>query len=115
MLHNSGVFGNGYHRVPQADFLLNLNQIVLRSNLCGVKGPRYITAQDTILPSSIEIIDTIQPIANLREPINFCIELQMKRDRRYQMEPRSTSFQEDNLELEAGFTAPITVRFFLIK
>ena len=70
------------------EILLNLKEIVLRSNLYGVrdasicvKGPRYITAQDIILPPSIEIVDTSQPIANLTEPIDFCIELQIKRDR----------------------------------
>nr|YP_009246136.1 RNA polymerase alpha subunit [Distichlis spicata]AMB36034.1 RNA polymerase alpha subunit [Distichlis spicata] len=72
------------------EILLNLKDIVLRSNLYGVrdasicvKGPRYITAQDIILPPSVEIVDTTQPIANLRDPMDFCIELQIKRDRGY--------------------------------
>ncbi|RCV04520.1 hypothetical protein SETIT_1G007500v2 [Setaria italica] len=80
------------------EILLNLKEIVLRSNLYGVrdasicvKGPRYITAQDIILPPSIEIVDTIQPIANLREPIDFYIELQIKRDRGYHTELRKNS------------------------
>ncbi|VAH12931.1 unnamed protein product [Triticum turgidum subsp. durum] len=77
------------------EILLNLKEIVLRSNLYGVrdasicvKGPRYITAQDIILPPSVEIVDTTQPIANLTEPIDFCIDLQIKRDHGYQTELR---------------------------
>ncbi|KAF0888715.1 hypothetical protein E2562_016755, partial [Oryza meyeriana var. granulata] len=60
------------------EILLNLKEIVLRSNLYGVrdasicvKGPRYITAQDIILPPFVEIVDTAQPIANLTEPMDF--------------------------------------------
>ncbi|XBJ23525.1 hypothetical protein VPH35_001649 [Triticum aestivum] len=75
------------------EILLNLKEIVLRSNLYGVrdasicvKGPRYITSLDIILPPSVEIVDTAQPIANLTEPIDFCIDLQIKRDRGYQTE-----------------------------
>ncbi|RCV21732.1 hypothetical protein SETIT_4G161400v2 [Setaria italica] len=80
------------------EILLNLKEIVLRSNLYGVKdasicikGPRYITAQRIILPPSVEIIDMTQPIANLREPIDFCIELQIKRDRGYHTKLRKNS------------------------
>lgn len=57
---------------PVKEILLNLKEIILRSNLCGVrnasifvKGPRYITAEDNILLPSIEIVDMTQPIANL--------------------------------------------------
>lgn len=46
------------------EILMNLKEIVLRSNLYGtrnasicVKGPGYVTAQDIILPPSIEIVD----------------------------------------------------------
>nr|YP_010294017.1 RNA polymerase alpha subunit [Paepalanthus alpinus]ULQ67312.1 RNA polymerase alpha subunit [Paepalanthus alpinus] len=75
------------------EILLNLKEIVLRSNLYGVrdasicvKGPRYVTAQDIILPSSVQIVDTTQYIANLTEPIDLHIGLQIKKDRGYQME-----------------------------
>src|SRR3954466_13151982 len=89
------------------EILLNLKEIVLRSNLYGVrdasicvKGPRYITAQDIILPPSVEIVDTAQPIANLTEPINFCIELQIKRDRGYQTELRK-NYQDGSYPIDA--------------
>nr|YP_010243475.1 RNA polymerase alpha subunit [Poa diaphora]QTJ26621.1 RNA polymerase alpha subunit [Poa diaphora] len=89
------------------EILLNLKEIVLRSNLYGVrdasicvKGPRYITAQDIILPPSIEIVDTSQPIANLTEPIDFCIELQIKRDRGYQTELRK-NYQDGSYPIDA--------------
>nr|YP_009996552.1 RNA polymerase alpha subunit [Oberonioides microtatantha]QNQ66029.1 RNA polymerase alpha subunit [Oberonioides microtatantha] len=72
------------------EILINLKGIVLRSNLYGVRdasicvrGPKYITAQDIISPPSVEIVDTTQHIANLTEQIDFCIELQIKRDRGY--------------------------------
>nr|ADK12617.1 RNA polymerase alpha subunit [Achnatherum inebrians] len=89
------------------EILLNLKEIVLRSNLYGVrdasiwvKGPRYITAQDIILPPSVEIVDTAQPIANLTEPIDFCIELQIKRDRGYQTELRN-NYQDGSYPIDA--------------
>nr|YP_009721437.1 RNA polymerase subunit alpha [Ochagavia carnea]QGN04066.1 RNA polymerase subunit alpha [Fascicularia bicolor subsp. bicolor]QGN04412.1 RNA polymerase subunit alpha [Ochagavia carnea] len=80
------------------EILLNLKEIVLRSNLYGVRdalicvrGPRYVTAQDIISPPSVEIVDTTQHIANLTEPIDLCIGLQIKRDRGYHTEPINDS------------------------
>nr|YP_010248155.1 RNA polymerase alpha subunit [Thrixspermum amplexicaule]QTK16005.1 RNA polymerase alpha subunit [Thrixspermum amplexicaule]WUV41011.1 RNA polymerase alpha subunit [Thrixspermum amplexicaule] len=80
------------------EILLNLKEIVLRSNLYGVRnasicvrGPKYITAQDIISPPSVEIVDTTQHIANLIEPIDLCIELQIKRDRGYCMKSTNDS------------------------
>nr|QGW36568.1 RNA polymerase alpha subunit [Thrixspermum tsii] len=80
------------------EILLNLKEIVLRSNLYGVRnasicvrGPKYITAQDIISPPSVEIVDTTQHIANLTEPIDLCIELQIKRDRGYCMKSTNDS------------------------
>nr|YP_008081838.1 DNA-directed RNA polymerase alpha chain [Cymbidium tracyanum]AGK25652.1 DNA-directed RNA polymerase alpha chain [Cymbidium tracyanum] len=74
------------------DILINLKEIVLKSNLYGVRdasicvrGPKYITAQDIISPPSVQIVDTTQHIANLTEPIDLCIELQIKRGRGYHM------------------------------
>nr|YP_010978770.1 RNA polymerase alpha subunit [Calanthe angustifolia]WOC81893.1 RNA polymerase alpha subunit [Calanthe angustifolia] len=80
------------------EILINLKEIVLRSNLYGVRdasicarGPKYITAQDIISPPSVEIVDTTQHIANLTEPIDLCIELQIKRDRGYRMKSTNDS------------------------
>nr|USG97650.1 RNA polymerase alpha subunit [Girardinia chingiana] len=74
------------------EILMNLKEIVLRSNLYGtcdasicIKGPGYVTAHDIILPPSVEIVDKTQHIANLTEPINFCIELQIERNRGYRI------------------------------
>nr|YP_010923045.1 RNA polymerase alpha subunit [Halodule uninervis]WJZ45448.1 RNA polymerase alpha subunit [Halodule uninervis] len=82
------------------EILMNLKEIVLRSNLYGVrdasicvKGPKCITAQDIILPPSVEIIDTTQHIANLTEPVDLCIGLKIKRDRGYRM--KSTNNYKD--------------------
>nr|QWZ47381.1 RNA polymerase alpha subunit [Drosera peltata] len=72
------------------EILMNLKDIVLRSNLYGtcdasicVRGPRCVTAKDIILPPSVEIIDNTQPIARLTEPIDLCIGLQIERNRGY--------------------------------
>nr|AEX94396.1 RNA polymerase alpha subunit [Bowiea volubilis] len=80
------------------EIFINLKEIVLRSNLYGVRdasicvrGPRYVTAQDIISPPSVEIVDTTQHIANLTEPIDLRIELQIKRDRGYHMTPTNNS------------------------
>nr|YP_009689797.1 RNA polymerase alpha subunit [Allium ampeloprasum]QEF30059.1 RNA polymerase alpha subunit [Allium ampeloprasum]WOK03526.1 RNA polymerase alpha subunit [Allium ampeloprasum] len=80
------------------EILINLKEIVLRSNLYGVRdasicvrGPRYVTAQDIISPPSVEIVDATQHIANLTEPIDLRIGLQINRDRGYRMNPTNNS------------------------
>nr|QYJ54520.1 RNA polymerase alpha subunit [Ophrys insectifera subsp. aymoninii] len=80
------------------EILINLKEIVLRSNLYGVRdasicvrGPKYITAQDIISPPSVEIVDTTQHIANLTEPIDLCIELKINRDRGYRFQSTKNS------------------------
>ena len=72
------------------EILMNLKDIVLRSNLYGtcdalicVKGPGYVTAQDILLPPSVEIVDNTQHIASLTEPIDLSIGLQIERSRGY--------------------------------
>nr|AEX94394.1 RNA polymerase alpha subunit [Doryanthes palmeri] len=89
------------------EILINLKEIVLRSNLYGVRdasicvrGPRYVTAQDIISPPSVEIVDTTQHIANLTEPIDLCIELQIKRNRGYRMKPTNNS-QDGSYPIDA--------------
>nr|YP_010421724.1 RNA polymerase alpha subunit [Urtica mairei]USG55776.1 RNA polymerase alpha subunit [Urtica mairei] len=74
------------------EILMNLKEIVLRSNLYGtceasicIKGPGYVTANDIILPPSVEIVDKTQHIANLTESINLCIKLQIERNRGYRI------------------------------
>nr|YP_009679634.1 RpoA [Trichopus zeylanicus subsp. travancoricus]QDP69949.1 RpoA [Trichopus zeylanicus subsp. travancoricus] len=91
------------------EILLNLKEIVLRSNLYGirdasicVRGPRYVTAQDIISPPSVEIVDTTQYIANLIEPIDLCIGLQIKRDRGYRMKSINNS-QDGSYPIDAVF------------
>nr|YP_010120605.1 RNA polymerase alpha subunit [Iris laevigata]QRC77134.1 RNA polymerase alpha subunit [Iris laevigata] len=89
------------------EILINLKEIVLRSNLHGVRdasifvrGPRYVTAQDIISPPSVEIVDTTQHIANLTEPIDLCIGLQIKRDRGYHINPTNNS-QDGSYPIDA--------------
>nr|ARD02871.1 RNA polymerase alpha subunit [Alchemilla acutiloba] len=105
--HEYSTFGGIQESVHE--ILMNLKEIVLRSNLYGtrnasicVKGPGYVTAQDIILPPSIEIVDNTQHIANLTEPINLCIELQIERNRGYRIKTPN-NFQEDSYPIDAVF------------
>nr|YP_009333698.1 RNA polymerase alpha subunit [Murraya koenigii]AOZ20652.1 RNA polymerase alpha subunit [Murraya koenigii]BEV77030.1 RNA polymerase subunit alpha [Murraya koenigii] len=84
------------------EILMNLKDIVLRSNLYGtcdalicVKGPGYVTARDILLPPSVEIVDKTQHIASLTEPIDLSIGLQIERSRGYNIQTPNT-FQDGN-------------------
>nr|YP_009715346.1 RNA polymerase alpha subunit [Acorus tatarinowii]QGK88147.1 RNA polymerase alpha subunit [Acorus tatarinowii] len=89
------------------EILMNLKEIVLRSNLYGtrdasicVRGPRCVTAQDIISPPSVEVVDTTQHIASLTEPIDLCIGLQIQRDRGYRMKTTKNS-QDGSYPIDA--------------
>ena len=91
------------------EILMNLKEIILRSHLYGtceasicVKGPRCITAQDIILPPSVEIVDNTQHIANLTEPIDLCIGLQLERNRGYYRKAPN-NFQDRSYPINALF------------
>nr|YP_009513422.1 RNA polymerase alpha subunit [Androsace laxa]AVK40047.1 RNA polymerase alpha subunit [Androsace laxa] len=91
------------------EILMNLKEIVLRSNLYGtcdasicVKGPGYVTAQDIISPPYVEIVDNTQHIANLTESIDFCIGLQIERNRGYRIKG-SNHFQNGSYPIDAVF------------
>nr|QJX65584.1 RNA polymerase alpha subunit [Cipadessa cinerascens]QWY88315.1 RNA polymerase alpha subunit [Leplaea cedrata] len=91
------------------EILMNLKEIVLRSNLYGtrdalicVKGPGYVTAQDILLPPSVEIVDNTQHIASLTEPIDLCIGLQIERNRGYNIK-RPKNFQDGSYPIDAVF------------
>nr|YP_009916772.1 RNA polymerase alpha subunit [Primula pulchella]ASM91904.1 RNA polymerase alpha subunit [Primula pulchella] len=91
------------------EILMNLKEIVLRSNLYGtcdasicVKGPGYVTAQDIISPPYVEIVDNTQHIANLTEPIDFYIELKIERNRGYRIKSE-INFQDGSYPIDAVF------------
>jgi len=91
------------------EILMNLKEIVLRSNLYGtldasicVRGPRSVTAQDIISPPSVEIVDTTQHIANLTEPIDLCIGLQIERDRGYRLKTPN-NYQDGSYPIDTVF------------
>ncbi|KAL2905050.1 DNA-directed RNA polymerase subunit alpha [Bienertia sinuspersici] len=91
------------------EILMNLKEIVLRSNLYGtceesicVRGPRCVTAQDIILPPYVEIVDNTQHIASLTEPIDLCIRLQLDRNRGYHINAPNNS-QDRNYTIHALF------------
>nr|YP_010882612.1 RNA polymerase alpha subunit [Labisia pumila]WIF27097.1 RNA polymerase alpha subunit [Labisia pumila] len=91
------------------EILMNLKEIVLRSNLYGtcdasicIKGPGYVTAQDIISPTYVEIVDNTQHIASLTEPIDFCIVLQIERNRGYRIKS-SNNFQDRSYPIDAVF------------
>nr|YP_009556612.1 RNA polymerase alpha subunit [Drosophyllum lusitanicum]QBC67533.1 RNA polymerase alpha subunit [Drosophyllum lusitanicum]QBC72938.1 RNA polymerase alpha subunit [Drosophyllum lusitanicum]QBE87518.1 RNA polymerase alpha subunit [Drosophyllum lusitanicum] len=91
------------------EILMNLKEIVLRSNLYGtcdasicVRGPRCVTAQDIILPPYVEIIDNRQHIARLTEPIDFSIALQLERNRGSHIKTPN-NFQDRSYPIDAVF------------
>lgn len=91
------------------EILMNLKEIVLRSNLYGTrnaficaKGPGYVTAQDIILPPSVEIVDNTQHIASLTEPIDLCIGLQIERNRGYRIKTPN-NFHDGSYPIDAVF------------
>nr|YP_010230842.1 RNA polymerase alpha subunit [Sargentodoxa cuneata]QSV10571.1 RNA polymerase alpha subunit [Sargentodoxa cuneata] len=91
------------------EILMNLKEIVLRSNLYGirdayicVRGPGYVTAQDIISPPSVEIVDTTQRIASLTEPMDLCIGLKIERNRGYRMKT-SNNAQDGSYPIDAVF------------
>nr|YP_010490076.1 RNA polymerase alpha subunit [Koenigia lichiangensis]UWM11717.1 RNA polymerase alpha subunit [Koenigia lichiangensis] len=91
------------------EILMNLKEILLRSNLYGtcdasifVRGPRCVTAQDIILPPYAEIVDTTQHIANLTEPIDLHIKLQLERNRGYRIKTPN-NFQDGSYPIDAVF------------
>ena len=91
------------------EIFMNLKKIVLKSNIYGTqdawisfKGPGYITAQDIILPPSVEIVDNRQHIANVTEPVNLCIELKIERNRGYRIKTLK-NFQDGSYDIDARF------------
>nr|QOY45245.1 RNA polymerase alpha subunit [Firmiana simplex] len=91
------------------EILMNLKEIGLRSNLYGTrkaficaKGPGYVTAQDIILPPSVEIVDNTQHIASLTEPIDLCIGLQIERNRGYGCKMEK-NFHDGSYPIDAVF------------
>nr|YP_009484784.1 RNA polymerase alpha subunit [Cicuta virosa]ARR27948.1 RNA polymerase alpha subunit [Cicuta virosa] len=92
------------------DILMNLKEIVLRSNLYGtcdasicVRGPGYVTAQDIILPPYVEVVDNTQHIASLTEPIELCIVLQIERNRGYLIKTPNNNFKDGSYAIDAVF------------
>nr|YP_010390478.1 RNA polymerase alpha subunit [Papaver nudicaule]UPW99674.1 RNA polymerase alpha subunit [Papaver nudicaule] len=91
------------------EILMNLKEIVLRSNLYGtrnasicIRGPGYVTAQDIISPPSVEIVDPTQHIASLTEPMDLCIGLQIERNRGYRMKTPNNA-QDGSFTIDAVF------------
>nr|YP_009920969.1 RNA polymerase alpha subunit [Persicaria chinensis]QMS48813.1 RNA polymerase alpha subunit [Persicaria chinensis] len=91
------------------EILMNLKELVLRSNLYGtcdasifVRGPGCVTAQDIIAPPYVEIVDTTQHIATLTEPIDLRIGLQLERNRGYRIKTPN-NFQDGRYPIDAVF------------
>ncbi|KAK2999599.1 LOW QUALITY PROTEIN: hypothetical protein RJ639_023457 [Escallonia herrerae] len=89
------------------EILMILKEIVLRSNLYGtcdasICGLGYVTAQDIISPPYVQIVDNTQHIASLTEPIDFCIGLQIERNRGYLIK-MPNNFQDGSYPIDAIF------------
>ncbi|MFQ6626698.1 hypothetical protein Gotur_005328 [Gossypium turneri] len=70
-------------KIPHEYSTIAGNLYETRNSFICAKGPGYVTAQDIILPPSMEIVDNTQHVASLTEPIDLCIGLQIKRNRGY--------------------------------
>nr|ATG26012.1 RNA polymerase alpha subunit [Monopsis stellarioides subsp. schimperiana] len=100
------------------EILLNLKAIVLRSFFNGTceaticaRGPGNITAKDIILPPEvkIEIVDKTQYIANLTEPIELRIKLEIERGPGYVLKSSNYNFEDGSYPIDAIFTPVLTV------
>nr|YP_009435788.1 RNA polymerase alpha subunit [Monopsis alba]ATG25789.1 RNA polymerase alpha subunit [Monopsis alba] len=93
------------------EILLNLKEIVLRSflsetceaTICA-RGPGSITAKDIISPPDVQIVDNTQHIANLTEPIELRIKLQIERRRGYLLKRSNYNFEDGSYPVDALFT-----------
>ncbi|MFQ6649922.1 hypothetical protein Gotur_023533, partial [Gossypium turneri] len=93
-------------KIPQEYSTIVGNLYGPRNAFICAKGLRYVTAQDIILPPSVEIVDNTQHITSLTEPIYLCIGLQIERNRVYDIEMRK-NFQDRSY--------PIDVVFMLVR
>nr|YP_010581351.1 RNA polymerase alpha subunit [Roridula gorgonias]UZT27672.1 RNA polymerase alpha subunit [Roridula gorgonias] len=91
------------------EILMNLKEIVLKSNLYRtskayicVQGPGCVTAQDIVLPPYVQIVDPTHHIAMLTESIDFCIGLQIERNRGYHIKSPN-NFQDGSYPIDAVF------------
>ncbi|KAK8341090.1 hypothetical protein V6Z11_A08G146800 [Gossypium hirsutum] len=73
-----------------------------RNTFICAKGPRYVTTQNIILPPSMEIVDNTPHVANLTEPIDLCIGLQIERNRGYGIK-MPKNFQDRSYPIDVVF------------
>ncbi|KAK2642000.1 hypothetical protein Ddye_023763 [Dipteronia dyeriana] len=66
------------------------------------KSPGYVTAQDILLPPSMKIVDNMHNIANLTEPTDFCIRLQIEKNQGYNIKTPN-NFQDGSYLIDAIF------------
>ena len=92
------------------DILMNLKEIVLKSNLYGpcdavicVRGPRDVTARDIIAPSYVEIVDNTQHIASLTKKKFLYMKLEIQKNRGYLIKSPLNSFQDGSYPIGAIF------------
>nr|YP_001023733.1 RNA polymerase alpha subunit [Angiopteris evecta]A2T365.1 RecName: Full=DNA-directed RNA polymerase subunit alpha; Short=PEP; AltName: Full=Plastid-encoded RNA polymerase subunit alpha; Short=RNA polymerase subunit alpha [Angiopteris evecta]ABG79632.1 RNA polymerase alpha subunit [Angiopteris evecta] len=83
------------------DILINFKEIVLRSDsyetqkaYISITGPKDITAEDILLPPSVQAIDDSQHIATITKDITLDIEIEIQKDRGYRI--------QDSKESQAG-------------
>ncbi|MCL7045320.1 hypothetical protein MKW94_003387 [Papaver nudicaule] len=91
------------------EILMNLKEIVLRSNLYGtrnasicIRGPGYVATQDIISPPYVEIVDPTQHITSLTEPMDLCIGLQIERNHGYRIKTPNNA-QDGSFTIDAVF------------
>nr|ANP95936.1 RNA polymerase alpha subunit [Pyrola rotundifolia] len=102
------------------EILMNLKEIVLKSNLYGTcdaflslsgKGPQNITAQNINTPSDVEIVDKTQHIATLTESIDLDIRLEIEKNCGYRIESPTNNFPNGSYAIDAVFKPVLNVNY----
>ncbi|KAH7291171.1 hypothetical protein KP509_29G003900 [Ceratopteris richardii] len=98
-----------FHKVTIHDVLVNLKEIVLKSDsndiqegFLSVTGPKVVTAGDTLLPSCVKIIDNSQYVTTITQPISLYIELKIEKDRGYRIE-KPEKYKDGQFVIDAVF------------
>nr|YP_009863086.1 RNA polymerase alpha subunit [Anthoceros agrestis]QKD76541.1 RNA polymerase alpha subunit [Anthoceros agrestis] len=92
------------------DISINLKEIVPKSNSyktqeasISILGPKRVTAEDIVLPSSVEVIDATQHIATITKAVYFNIKLGIRKDRGYRIE-NPVKYEDGNSAVNAAST-----------
>nr|YP_009691221.1 RNA polymerase alpha subunit [Davallia solida var. fejeensis]QEG58001.1 RNA polymerase alpha subunit [Davallia solida var. fejeensis] len=95
------------------DVLVNLKEVALKSDsndvkeaISSVTGPKEITAGDISLPPSVKVVDDLQHIVTITQPISVNIDLKIEKDCGYRI---------DNLDEYKNGEFPVDAVFMPVR